>query len=415
MQTYMGYFILADVIRLASENGADADAKVGLVAERLMTVYVRDVVAFVETEVKKELAATDVDDPEFGDLRRDWQVVRSLNLKTWVVEERPLAFGRNQNTILCLCKSVAPTEEDLLLADAAILPQASIRTMTLQTFATAMYNMGKPSPDRLGSPVVKGGIVVNILSRAIRTMRELLSNLPAEHVKTAVIRHIMIAAQNLHINFVPGTQAHQGAGAPQTWPRHNAWTEIKNLNEPNTRPLTSQQGGGAAPLQRAVEHAAQRNALTEWTILDVRIQDLHRYLQKDRPPADFNIHLIHTTSEVQERYDWAARLVVEKWQDPIVQLALILSRFVAQVCPFVWSGDNGAAKAAYEQHPGGLTPTDYIRRLPWTSKSRGGASQDNLYFIQLVVYIIIAVHPSSPLRHTGSAGAGRDWTKKHGA
>jgi hypothetical protein len=168
----------------------------------------------------------------------------------------------------------------------------------------------------------------------------------------------------MDINIIPWTPPHTGApGRPSDQVLYNAWTSFGASPDP----LASSR----VPVRPAeCQNAARKQAMNEmchadihsaWSAADIKIQNLHKYLNRRVLPTDFQLPSSFTEQQdaahVKETYVSLKESI--DLNKPLHHLALLLAIIFSRLCPNVFvdlpenvslaiSNSNDSAHAYYK-------------------------------------------------------------------
>jgi hypothetical protein len=351
------------------------------------------------------LEGGDADNEEEPGRRKD----QLRHLQKWTKNRNPLDYGDNAYYNLVRALSVTSAE----IANG--LPGLETNKLSFRSFATKLYEMGRPnSPMPASAPILPKGSFLAVLKVAIHFLED-LNKSESEDTANFVISILAIAADKCRIRFIPWAQHHSGRGRQARQPHWKNWAHI-NLPSPIDQipvALLRPEDVVTAAAIDAQKAAQDADVNAEWATDDYPLCKLDIIVTRMKLPSDWEIpermkegYIAETYRWYQEHYD--ASITVH-------HLALIISIIAAQLVPKLFMPTN--TEKRFEKATTRSETQEIARKIPWTAKRhRYGVSNKAKFVTMLATFIAAIYTPTSPLRNYMKAhnNAMGPWAAFHG-
>ncbi|KAI0073029.1 hypothetical protein K474DRAFT_1678183 [Panus rudis PR-1116 ss-1] len=389
----------------ASTAEREALAATGVLVKSIMD----DVVTAIKEAIKKEIKA---DEREYAAEQNPLQKVTKLRvegLKDWTKEQCPLKHGYPTKLLLrAISKESKPARE---------LAFCAARTTSVQAVGQHLWDMGQPGGDVLQAPLFPHSSSSAILPLLVQQITHQFK----DNVNKVRPRNVFMWAW-------------------QKMPRGRKILSSSKTWILLTKPPTEQEHQDVENGRRAMDDNDDANLsdndnpmnddaiLAEWSIVNIPIHNLRKYLNSPHIPEEATHEAAMKTIGSAERnkptyqsiinaYDYVGRHI--SMSNPLHKLVI----FAAAI--FITTNPRTSYNPKDKPHDSGARSpeaiTRLLRTLPWTipqnSKGTKGANNRTLYYTTLVYYLISMLDQGSPI-HRGLVQSGAQpeaWTHKHNA
>ncbi len=394
------------------------------IAHIVLEVYSDEMRRFVYESFKKDLARL---------VHSNDQVVqvtaqdRTQALEAWHKCRYPWGYAENSHVLLS--RAVNTT----LAAAGPGLPlfQSGV-AMSYQKFGEALVDISlAPVTSRVKAPALGTGSFIHILRRGVQQMMRLTVirsdvRTPSEDDRKLFAAFVLYhAAKALVLHHVPWcANSPPGlVGRPSYRVLHTIYRTIGAAQDPMTltRLLNVDITCRDTDLSSASASSStiQRNdPSAEWSILDVKLENLHQILHKTVPPTQViltNVEYSQNSEPITSSYEWASAHL--KMTNPIHQLIVIIAMVVTRDLPFVMRPDKLSSHFSSDKTRDRITRDVQSIELLQQSDNHKGSGNVNSWFTIFVIFALNMVTSGSPLRNwlkQNHNAMGDRWTKKHG-
>lgn len=370
------------------------------ITEYAFQMYVHDIRELVKKYVLKETATGILDKrgADYVTARR-----RRDNLNRWLESKFPLTYGLDKRVYTALVLALA--EDNLSSVEG--LPHSAHPTDSLAKFAEKLYDIASPG-GKAGAPFMLNGFFLPVLQVAIEKMGP-FAKVGNQDLRTFAIDIFMRTADDMHINFIPDRPLVGGRGRASVFASATSWTTLGEA-------YAAKASATHAPsmLIQICDQAVAQDARAPWRAKDLRISELHLYLNRVIKPEDWSLtHVTGLSDYVRDTYVWAENQFASL-QRPLHQLAMFLAIIFQRCLPGVFH-DRDYALGLDVGEMGAATKA--ARETPWLElPGRKGVQQREPFLVMGSTLILACMDSTSPLikRTDGKGYFGQPWTKKHG-
>jgi hypothetical protein len=329
---------------------------------------------------------------------------RKRNLKNWLsLNSGLLDYGTDNYAHLLR----------IIVTDPALVVRGLPGTTEMSTtaFAQSLFDMVNNSTrNPVGAPILPKGAFWPALQVAVD---HIIAMAPADPPKF-VVNVLRITTEYLKIHFIPWKKDHVGPGRPSRTPVWNSWATL-GISDPN-RDMNSLSLRPEEVIHKAAldaQHTAMgRDANVSWNLKDVKLRNLATAINHDSLPSDWTIPA-QSTDYVLDTYNYVRDIYDNK--NEFHKLALLVSIILGRCLPNIHAPSDTHKQLADKASK--AETRQFVRTLPWVSKSKTKGSKDsNIHITMFTTFIIALYDAGSPLRkymaeHDNSLG--NLWTDKH--
>jgi len=342
---------------------------------------------------------------------------REKNLKRWLLLDRPLAYGQNDQhqAYQTLVQAVVSDENRISYG----LPNLDEHAMTPSNFVKLLLEMSNPnSPSPPRAPVVPNGSFLPILKLAHQNLIVLSKAEDEEAENDFVLSIFSFALEYLKVCFFPSHQPRTNSqGAPNRKAVYDSWGHLglrdqerpRICPQPSTHPTSSQRAADTA-----LDNALTKDCNAEWFLHGLSLETLHSILHKTNLPSDFGTPSRADAAYVNDTYRW----VKEAYDGTkrIHHLALLVSIIASHLLPYLFMPKE-IDKSDFERATTKAKVRELYGNIDWVEKGKKGQKKKPIFVAMFTTFIIALYEQTSPLRrHMRSSqrhGLGDGWTKKH--
>ncbi|KAI0074747.1 hypothetical protein K474DRAFT_1676914, partial [Panus rudis PR-1116 ss-1] len=414
---------LEPTLTLPVEDSASIAEREALAATGVLVKSIMDdMVAAIKDAVKREIKANE---REYAAEQNPLQKVTKLRvegLKDWTKEQCPLKHGYPTKLLLrAISKESKPARE---------LAFCVARTTSVQAVGQHLWDMGQPGGDVLQAPLFPHSSSSAILPLLIQQITHQFK----DDVNTVRARNVFMWAWQKMVRY------HHIHVLPWGEPRGQKILSSSKTWILLTKPPTAQEHQDVENGRWAMDNDVDSNIsdndmpmnddaiLAEWSIVNIPIQNLRKYLDSPHIPEEATHKAAMKTIGSAERnkptyqtiinaYDYVGHHI--SMSNPLHKLII----FAAAI--FITTNPRTSYNPKDKPHNSGARSPEAITRLlqtlPWTipqnSKGTKGANNRTLYYTTLVYYLISMLDQGSPI-HRGLVQSGAQpeaWTHKHNA
>lgn len=370
-----------------------------------IAVYKKDIIKFIQTEVKKNISALETSEEDGDHLTAK---TLKADLTKWNNVGSPLDYA---NGVL-LMRLVNP--------DGTSLPPASEPRLNIDSFSQRLVTLA--IEEKLtGAPFISKAQFQHVLPCAVQKLLDFGSRLkedPSAHAADCIKRAIL----SIKLHMLPWSPPHPPGtrGRPHVAPSLNAWVTFGAMDPTTTSiPLRPREHRSAA-MQSTMDQLQNSDQNAPWSAIPLRVSDLHKYLSRRVLPDDYKPPTIHASPDgsthVKDTYEYIARNI--DLVKPLHRLSLLLAIIFSKVCPNVFTEASTADLTSRDLHHSDVSAQEYLNTLPWLNRldaGKRGNTQRDSYLSMVTTYILAIYDPNSPIRvyHNQKGQFGRWWTEKH--
>lgn len=425
-----------------------------LVLHLLVKRLVEDNVAYVAGRVAAELDALRAARPDDEGLRKIR--VREIALERWGEAEYPLAYSNNDGGYNCVCDFLPDVRHG------ARQDHVVSGGVPLEDIVRRLVDMTKP-PTPAGrlqpvtAPAIPRASFIYCLRYAMPELHEqwdaLRRSARALHYQRIasfdqfLLAGLRLVLDHLRVYFLPWNpeagSTQRGRPALQT--SHTSWKTISTSKDKEFTFRGYLERGHVLNLSTRAIQAQQGDPNGPWTFEMVTIQDLHMYLNKRLPPAEFARRPTNTGKRktaadqpgaAEPVYDptvtlteenvadvthlWSRRAGTWNLHHPIHQLFVIKAILFTKFSPRLFH--NAMPGPPLSNAPRDITT--FIRQHEWVAraggKAGGGVTDTHTLCFMAATFMLALWDRESPLRvyHAqrkaeGKSGFGKLWAQKH--
>ncbi|KAH9916088.1 uncharacterized protein BXZ73DRAFT_81168 [Epithele typhae] len=393
-----------------------------LLGEFIYLSFADDVKDFVKTGVEAEIK-----DALNDNTHPDHQVAldRRNSLKQWLRLKHFCGWGDSGGNWIHLIRALSSEES----AVAAGLPPSGRDSYSLQKYAEDLIKQGSTTTQPFRAPLRKNSPLGHALRVCINHARQLLQSSSTQD-QNVTLRLILVSTLRFHhVNFIPDVppSATPGGPLPANISIH-AWTRLGSPPTPiemATSRVCTPREQTALRVQALHDQEVLADVNTDWSINEVTLFDLHKFVNRQAPPIEFHMSSQSALKdEIKEVYDWAYTELTNNFGHWSCQLAFLLAYMLSRMLPNV----NWTKGSAYNF--GRLTMTymnntslakTMFQQIPWVagenSNGNHGFTDNKSYFTCAIIVILSYMRRDSMFYQCLAADNkfhGK-WTRKHGS